>query len=810
MEKKLTALPKLSIALTSATALSYELLLMKLFGIIQWHHFAYMVISLALLGYGASGTFIFLFRQRLLSNFNISYILCIMLFAFFSISSFIAVQHIPFNAMEIYWEPLNIVSLFLYFILLALPFFFAASAVGLALSRYKNDVSALYASDMIGAGTGSISILILLFIFFPENILKILSLLGFLAAFIAFFELRVKKTTIILPLLLMLFPFILPQKLTDPNISQYKSLSQVLQIEGTKTIEQRSGPLGMLTVVESKKIPFRYSPGLSIRSDSIPLDQLAVFTDGEGMSVITKYPDSKDELKYLDYQTSSLAYHLEPLKNILLIGVGGGTDLLQAIYHNINKIDALEINPQFVNLVKEKFAKYAGDIYSLDNVDIYTSEARGFLSQNNKKYDLINLSMVDSFSASSGGLNAINENYLYTIEAFEQYLNSLSKNGYLSISRWINIPPKDILKLFSAATKALENNGAKEPSKSIVVIRNWQTGTAIIKNGIFSRKEINSLKEFCKSRSFDIVYYAGIGKEEVNKTNRLKEAYFYDSIISMISPDAKKFYDDYKFKIKPPTDDKPYFYHFFKYETFNEIISLKERGGLHLIEWGYIVLIATLIVAVALSLLFILLPLALNKKPHIKSSSAFTRPKTVLYFFLLGIAFLFLEITFMQRSILFLSHPIYSAAIVLCSFLIFAGVGSSYSKVIIKNIGFKNAVKLAVFSILLLGFLYLFVFDTVLPKLISMPYPIKVLAVVGSIAPLAFFMGIPFPAALAKLGIDSPELIPLAWGVNGCASVISAILATLLSVHFGFKAVSIFALISYFAAYITFPNKNSA
>ena len=174
--------PLFSIALTSASALAYEILLMKLFSIIQWHHFAYMIISLALLGYGASGTFLALFRERLLNRFPSAYITNITLFALSSLLCFILAQQIPFNPLEVLWETKQLLWLFGLYLLLALPFFFAANAVGLAFIRYKENISAVYGADLIGAGLGSLGILGLLYLFFPAFILELISLAGLLAA----------------------------------------------------------------------------------------------------------------------------------------------------------------------------------------------------------------------------------------------------------------------------------------------------------------------------------------------------------------------------------------------------------------------------------------------------------------------------------------------------------------------------------------------------------------------------------------------------------------------------------------------------
>lgn len=233
---------------------------------------------------------------------------------------------------------------------------------------------------------------------------------------------------------------------------------------------------------------------------------------------------------------------------------------------------------------------------------------------------------------------------------------------------------------------------------------------------------------------------------------------------------------------------------------------MRGSGGLYLMEWGYLILVASLILALFASIVLILLPLSSYR--NIESApKVFGKTKVVVYFFALGIAFLFLEITFMQRFILYLSHPIYSAAVVLSSFLVFAGLGSAYSKQLSSKRGDTGAVRSAVFFILVLSFVYLLAFNTLFELLIALPDVIKMAVTIALIAPLAFAMGIPFPVGLATLAKESPSLIPWAWGINGCASVLSAIFATLIAIDFGFVVVTLLALVLYLFSYIVFPGR---
>ncbi len=796
-------LPYLSLALTSALALAYEILLMKLFGIIQWHHFAYMIISLALLGYGASGTFIALAREWLLKYFPYTYVSNIALFAVSSIFCFIIAQQIPFNPLELLWERSQVFWLFGLYLLLALPFFFAANAIGLAFIQHKTDISGLYGADLFGAGLGSLGILILLYLFFPESILELIALLGLLSAVIATREVSLRPNVALPLLFVVLLSVLFAGRDFSLKMNVYKDLSQTLQISGTKIIEERSSPLGVISVVQSLEIPFRYVPGLSMASGIEPPQQLGIFTNGDGMSAITKYPENMQQLGYLDYQTSALAYHLGDPNKVLILGAGGGSNILQALYHETEAIDAVEIDPQMIDLVGTKYAEFAGNIYAKESVAVHTAEARGFVASSKEKYDLIQMAMVDSFGASSAGLQSLSENYLYTVEALQLYLQHLKPEGYLSFTRWLKLPPRDTLKLFATAIEALERNGVEDLQKHLILIRGLQTSTLLIKNGIYSSAEIKELKRFCDKRFFDIAYYDGLLKSETNRYNILDKPYFFQSTQALLE-NRNEYYRNYKFDIRPASDDRPYFYHFFKWETLREIFTLRGTGGLQFLEWGYLVLVAALLQAVIASIVLILLPLIRYRKAE-KSRIATSKKRVLVYFFALGLGFLFLEIYFIQRFILFLSHPLYTIAVVLSSFLIFAGLGSSYSKHLAELKGYSKSARYGIIAIFVFGLFYVLMLDHIFGFLLTQTDSIKIAASVLLIAPLAFAMGMPFPMGLSELGRHSESLIPWAWGVNGCASVISAVAATLVAIHFGFTVVMVMALLFYLAAYFSFP-----
>jgi spermidine synthase len=795
-----------SVFLLSASTLSYEVLLIRLFSIIHWHHFAYMIIGLALLGYGVSGTFVSLFQKALLNRFNLFYPLAINLFAISSLACFLLAQQIPFNAEIILWDTNQLWYLVLLFLLLSIPFFFSASAICLAFMQFKNRTGQIYAFDLIGAGAGSLLIIVLLFWLFPQKALLVISVVALAAAGLALLPIQGKGGYFKVLILLFASGFVFSMGYQlELKLSPYKSLSQALQISGSHIIEQRSSPLGLISVVENNSVPFRYAPGLSLNAELEPLPQVALFTDSDNLTVIAKSPKSDQQLSYLDFMTSALPYNLSKIDSALLVGGGGGSDVLQARYHRVKEIDVLELNPQIIELVDKNLGDFSGQLYSQQDIKVHIEDVRDYLKRSERKFQLIQMSLMDASSASASGLHALNESYLYTTQAIQLYLEHLEPGGYLSLTRWISIPPKDTLKLFNTVVSSLRKSGINDVAERIILIRSWQTSTLVIKNGKIDAREIEQLNYFTQQRSFDLAWYHGIEAKQVNRFNRLSSPLFYNAARHILYDTNNQFVNDYKFDLVPANDDRPYFNFYFKWETFKELFQLRDQGAMPLMEWGYLVLIASLIISVVFSVLLILIPLLVFNHQADRKILNIRQREVVYYFFAIGLAFLMIEIAFIQKFILFLHHPTYSVAVTLTAFLVFAGMGSQLTDSLVQKFGKRHLLKFTCLGIFLIGLLYLLILGTVFEFFSSEILWIRVVITIGLIAPLAFLMGIPFPLALSTLADHAQQYIPWAWGINGCASVISASLATIIAINLGFNVVIMSALVIYLSILKFYP-----
>ncbi|MBT8086964.1 MAG: SAM-dependent methyltransferase, partial [Gammaproteobacteria bacterium] len=494
--------------LVSAAAIGYEILLMRLLSIVQWHHFAYMIISLALLGYGASGTFIAINRQWLEKHFDSAFSVFSLLFSITIVFCFVLGQRMPFNALEITWNLRQLFALSAVYVTFFVPFFFAACCIGLAFTFRQPFISRIYFFDLLGAGLGAAMIIGLLFALVPQHAMIVLASLGLLASVLVGLGASIRgrlATALLLWVGVLLFG--LPQTWLDLRISDYKGLSQATQVVDSHVIGESSSPLGLLTVVQSPKVPFRQAPGLSFNSRSVPPDQLAVFTDGDAMSVITRFDGDLDKLGYLGDVTAALPYQLLDEPDVLVLGAGGGNDVLLALHNGARSVDAVELNPQMTELVRLTHADFAGRIYDDDRVTVHAGEARGFVARSRNQYDIIHIGLLDSFAASGSGVHALNESYLYTVEAIRQYLEHTTPGGMLAITRWLKLPPRDSLKLVATVLEALRQSGVSNPGRRMALIRSWNTCTLLVSNSDISASQIETIREFARSRSFDTAYY---------------------------------------------------------------------------------------------------------------------------------------------------------------------------------------------------------------------------------------------------------------------------------------------------------------
>jgi spermidine synthase len=805
----------LLIFFTSFSVLAYEILLIRLLSIGWWHHFAYMVISLALLGFGASGALLFLLFKRMERKLD-QWILLLALLTALSFSlSFSISQQTGLDPLQLIWQKAAWTGMLLTYLFMGTPFLFAGAIVGIILTRAGEKAHRMYALDLLGAGCGALLIVPALYLGPPWILLPFLG--GFVLLGASWLCLRIcgalKGICLLLAAsgLIVLSYLVLPP---IPKMHHTKGLPMTLCLPDAKLETKRVGPQGMIQVVGSPAI--RDVAGLSLaftldeesKDARIPAQKM-IFLDGESIGPLTRFTGDRQELRHLDYTTMALPYHVRHPQKVLVLGSGGGTDILLALGRGAAEIVALEANRQMADLLKGPFASFTGDLYSRPEVNLKIREARQFIHSTDDEFDLIQLSLLDSFGLSAGGLASAEESYLYTVEAFRLYLSRLSDSGMVAVTRWLKLPPRDSLRVVATALEALRKTfSTSTPERHLLFIRSWKTSTILISRSAFTAEEIASAARFCDRRSFDTAYHAGMKEERANRFDKLKEPYYFLGASALGGEKAQDFLDAYVFNVSPTRDDRPYFAHFFRWDKARLLFHHLRAESLPLIELGYVFIVATLLQAAVASGVFILLPLLFlgwlgpSAEKGRKRAGGGKAPGTLLYFGLVGLAFMFIEMALLPKFTFLLAHPIYSAALVLSSILVFAGCGSlSLGKIQARWNGFLWLAAAGIF--VWVGFMALFG-ERLFAAAVAWPLWARLCVAIGLSGCLAFFLGWPFPAGLRVTSKHSPNLVPWAWGVNGCASVVGAVMGKLLSISFGFQWTAVMACVLYLGAFATF------
>lgn len=767
---------------------------MRLLSIVQFHHYAYMIISIALLGFGASGSILFIFRNFLLKYFEtVMFFLCFLFGLLISYSTNL-ISELSFDPFLVIWNFDEAIKIILFYFVIFLPFLTGALILGLTFTKYPDKVNKLYFFNLIGSAIGGIGVIGFMYIIEPLQLNHFIAFLPLICLLLSFYLMKPKILAATVSLLFFILLFL---NFSNCNlrlkISEYKSLIKVLKLPDAKVTYESFNPMGWVTIVSTEAL--RYAPGLGLSFTYQIPSQLGIFNDAEIVGTI--FRDTNQNIEYLKHSTLTLPYKLKNSSEVLIIGSGPGTEIIRALENSAQKVVGVEINPAIQSIA----VNYLNSFFHQEKREkflIINSDGRGFLNQLKEQYDIIYFPLMNGFSASAAGYYAAFENYLLTKEAFLKVFENLKSNGILCLNSWTNYPPRHAIKLFSLLTQTLEEMNVKNPENYIVAVRSWSTVTIIAKKSPFEKAEIECVKNFCEENNFDLIYYPGIKPEEVNIYNLLSEELYYNSIQNILFGDQRKFQKHYIFNISAPTDEKPYFSNFLKLKNLLYLYREYGKENIPLYEWGYLLVWITFIQIFILSIVLIMIPVFIVKK---SKSKIRTKLNVFLYFSGIGIGFMMIEIYLIQKFILFLSHPIYSVSIVISSILFFAGIGSLLSA---KFSSYKLfSIRLVVLMLLIMLGIYYVAIPVIYEFFIHLPLAIKYIISFLIIAPLAFCMGMFFPLGIEALSKNNENLIPWAWGINGCLSVLSAVLAPIISIELGLKYLLLFSSIAYCNLLIT-------
>ena len=791
------AAPALAVSLISAAALGYEILLLRIFAIVHWHHLVATAISLALLGFGVSGTFIAVFRNALERRFAAVFVANAMLFGLSSLACPALGQRLPFDPQALSWEPIQLLYLAATFLLLSVPFFAAANCVGLALSTYRDQIPRLYGYDLLGAGLGAFLLLVALVWLRPADVLYLIFALGLLVGALTARQLRWHARGIaVIAVTLAATVWISARPAIHPAV--YKDLARASSVVGAETESTSHGVEGLVTVLRNDEVAVRLAPGLSLNATAQPPRQRAVFVDGDLVGAIDDDEQTAMSARYLGDLTSALPYRVLQSPQVAVLNAGVGTGVQQALHLGAASVTAVEPNRQLPAVLCGIHRSLGAGACDTSRVRWHIQAPRAFLAGTDALFDLI----VVGAHSDPTGLDALNTGFDLTTGAFADYLRHLTPGGLLSIDGNTRVPPRLLLRAIDTARVALQESGVGDPASHIAVIRGWQRFNMLVSRSPLTRPQLAEIRAFSRGLGFDLVWLPDIQPGEVNHYQQLSEPFFYQGTVRILGGTSGLPAGSAALRLQAVSDDRPYPHRFTPWNELWRALGSGEPARLASVDSGLLIGVTTLLFATVIGASLILIPLHWLPAPTAPDRNAgkALKPRAFAYFALLGIAFLFIEIAWIQRLQLFLGHPVYATTAVLAAFLVFAGLGSLWSHRQTK-LPTASLLRLAVTSILLFSLAYVLVLPSLLAGSATWPLALRAALVLLLLAPLAFAMGMPFPLGLRALGQASAGLVPWAWGINGCTSVIAAAAAPLLAMEAGFSGLTAIAV----AAYLLLP-----
>ena len=770
----------IGISLLSGAILTLEITLTRIFSVTMWYHFAFMAISLALLGGAVAGVWVYLLGPRLPER-NIRQHLTIvtLLASAATLLSFYLYLKTPFRVHRIIEKGVSGtggLTLALIYLDLAIPFFMGGLGISLAISRWGRRAGRVYAFDLVGASAGCLlSVAALNWLGGPGAVVGVAAVMALAGLAFALSTGRrswqgaaAAWTLAVIALLVLNYRYNWLQVTSGKNPR-----------EDATRIYEKWNSFSRITVYPPTHWAQPFAWGLSRTYQGPDPGHMLMLIDANAGTPIQAFDGDLSKVEFLKYDLPAFAYYLKEHPSVFIIGPGGGRDVLTGIVFQASEITGVELNPAIVHAVQNDFDEYAGHIYNLNNpgIRIVVDEARGYLARGYKTYDIIQGSLIDTWAATSAGAFALSENNLYTLEAFLTYYQHLDPNGILTMTRWyLADMPAEFLRLVSLSLEAWERAGAPHPEQHLVVVANLDLtrapealATILLKRSPFTPQELAQVHRMADQLQFTILYAPdGTGSGPVAEL--------------VNAPDRRAFVRNYPLDISPPTDDRPFFFNLIRLGNLMDRKLYASRVYRISYEAVY-VLMALLVITLLLSVALVLLPLWLaSRRKRIQQAEL----PYLGYFAALGLGFMLVEIPATQRFGIYLGHPTYSLVVVLFSLLLFSGIGSRVtSRWPMERI--QRALRWIFPLLLVLAVAQALATPTILFAAQKWHLPMRIALSVLLLAPLGFLMGMPFPLGIRWLSARNPGMVAWMWGINGTASVLGSVLSVMLALNLGFR-----------------------
>lgn len=779
----------LGMAVLSAATLLAEIALTRVFSIAQFHHFTFLLVSLALLGFGASGSLLAAFPRLQGPGLWPAYALG---FGISVASAYLFVGRFPFDSYAIAWDGRQAWLLVANLLALAVPFTFAGALVGAMLGAGAADAGRIYAANLLGSAAGSILAPLGLHLLGAERVILLCAALGAGSAVLLSGRrvgLAVSGSVTAVAALALLLTL---QPLFEIEPSPYKRLSQLRLDPDARVVATRQDATARLDVVEAPTI--HSAPGLSLAYLGPLPRQTGLLLDGDTLLPVPDVTTAPPELAAA--LPSAVARRLRPSADVLLLGSGGGIEAWAALASGARQVTVIEPSALVVEALTHDLRLSLG-LVDDPRVRLVRDDLRSFAQRTDARYDLVELTLTDAYRPVTSGAYSLSETYTLTVEAFRAYLHLLEPDGIFVVTRWLQTPPSEDLRTLGLIVEALDG---RPPLAHVVAFRSFQTATFLVKATPFSDTEVDAVLEAIEELRYDLILGPRMPPEALDRFARVGSPIYHDLALDLVTAtDRPAFYAGYDFEITPPSDDRPFFFHFFRWEQTPAVLENLGRRWQPFGGSGYFVLLALLAFAVASALLFVVAPIGLRTGFRRSLAELGTRRALAVlgYFGALGLAFLLVEIALIQRSVLVVGQPTLALATVLGALLASSGLGSAIS----HRVPWRGAT--IALGVLLVA--YPSITGLVGQAVLGLPLAARLVAVGAIVVPAGVLMGIPFASGIRALArmeriAGTERIVAWAWAANGSASVASAVLAALLALSVGFTPVLLLGAALYLVA----------